>query len=72
MVLATNQAMRGGVQAIERVFRLAGADAVFSAHPLQRSLCDMHAADQHLLFSAGRDQAFAKVRFGINQHTFLL
>lgn len=72
MLLATNQAMHSGVDAVERVCRLAGADAVFSAHPLQRCFRDIHAADQHLLFSPVRDQAFAKVRFGIDQLTFLL
>jgi hypothetical protein len=54
------------------VFRLAGADAVFACHPLQRCFRDIHAAGQHILFSAGRDQAFAKVRLDLDQPTYLI
>ena len=72
MLLATNQAMHSSVEAVGRVLRLAGADAVLSAHPVQRCFRDLHAADQHLPFSAGRDQAFARHRFGISQPTALL
>lgn len=53
-------------------FTLAGADGVFARHPLQRCLRDIHAAGQHILFSNGRDQAFAKVRLGIDQPTYLI
>lgn len=54
------------------MFRLAGAGAVFAYHPLQRCFRDIHAAGQHILFSGGRDQAFAKVRLGIDQPTYLI
>ena len=43
MVLATNQAMCSAQGRTSRVFRLAGADAVFFAHPLQRCFRDIHA-----------------------------
>jgi alkylation response protein AidB-like acyl-CoA dehydrogenase len=72
VLLAANQAMRAGTEAIDRVFRLAGADAVYAHHPLQRCFRDVHTAGQHILFSAGRDQAYAKVRLGIGQPTFLI
>jgi alkylation response protein AidB-like acyl-CoA dehydrogenase len=72
MLLATNQAMRAGTQAVDSVFRLAGAGAVLSGQPLQRCFRDIHTGDQHILFSAGRDQAFARVRFGIDQPTFMI
>jgi hypothetical protein len=39
---------------------------------LQRCFSDIHAADQHILFGLGRDQAFAKARLGIDQPTFLI
>ena len=71
-LLAANQAVRAGVDAVDRVFRLAGAEAVFAHHPLQRCFRDIHTAGQHILFSASRDQAFAKVRLGIDQPTFLI
>ena len=72
VLLAANQAVRAGTEAVDRVFRLAGADAVFARHPLQRCLRDIHAAGQHILFSGGRDQAFAKVRLGLEQPTYLI
>ena len=57
---------------VDRVFRLAGADAVYAHHPPQRCFRDVHAAGQHILFSTGRDQAYAKVCLGIGQPTFLI
>ena len=72
VLLAANQAVRAGTEAVDRVFRLAGAGAVYTHHPLQRCWRDIHAAGQHILFSSGRDQAYAKVRLGIGQPTFLI
>jgi len=72
VLLAANQAVRAGVEAVDRVFHLAGAEAVFAHHPLQRCFSDIHTAGQHILFSASRDQAFAKVRLGIDQPTYLI
>jgi len=72
VLLAANQAVRAGTEAVDRVFRLAGAEAVFAGHPLQRCFRDIHTAGQHILFSSSRDQAFAKVRLGIDQPTFLI
>lgn len=71
-MLAANQAMRAGTEAVDRVFHLAGAEAVYAHHPLQRCFRDVHTAGQHILFSTGRDQAFAKVRLGIDQPTYLI
>jgi alkylation response protein AidB-like acyl-CoA dehydrogenase len=71
-LLAASQAVRASVEAVDRVFRLAGAEAVYAGHPLQRCFRDVHTAAQHILFSAGRDQAFARVRLGIDQPTFLI
>ena len=72
ILLAANQAVRAGTEAVDRVFRLAGASAVYAHHPLQRCFRDVHAAGQHILFSAGREQAYAKVRLGIDQAAFLI
>ncbi len=72
VLLAASQAAAAGREAVDRVFRLAGAEAVFAGHPLQRCFRDVHTAGQHVLFSSGRDQAFAKVRLGIDQPTFLI
>lgn len=72
VILAANQAMRAGVEAVDWVFYLAGAEAVMADHPLQRCFRDIHTAGQHILFSATRDRAFAKVRLGIDQPTYLI
>ncbi len=72
VLLAANQAVRAGTEAVDWVFRLAGAEAVYAHHPLQRCFRDVHTASQHILFSGGRDQAYAKVRLGIDQPTFLI
>jgi indole-3-acetate monooxygenase len=71
-LLAANQAVRAATEAVDRVFRLAGSDVMFTQHPLQRCFRDVHAAGQHILFSSGRDQAFAKVLLGIDQPTYLI
>jgi len=71
-LLAAAQAVRAGVDAVDRVFRLAGAEAVFGCNPLQRCFRDVHTIGQHILFSASREQAFAKVRLGIDQPTYLI
>jgi alkylation response protein AidB-like acyl-CoA dehydrogenase len=70
MLLACSQAMRAAVKAVDRVMYLVGADAVMSDQPLQRCFRDLHAANQHIIFSAPRDQAYAKLRFGIDQPTY--
>jgi alkylation response protein AidB-like acyl-CoA dehydrogenase len=70
--LAANQTVRAATEAVDRLFRLAGAEAVFTGHPLQRCFRDIHTAGQHILFSSSRDQAFARVRLGIDQPTYLI
>jgi alkylation response protein AidB-like acyl-CoA dehydrogenase len=72
VLLAGNQAARAATEAADRVLRLAGAEAVFAGHPLQRCFRDIHTAGQHILFSPGRGQAYAKVRLGIDQPTFMI
>jgi indole-3-acetate monooxygenase len=72
VLLAANQAVRAATEAVDRVFRLAGAEAVYAHHPLQRCFRDVRTAGQHILFSASREQAYAKVRLGIDQPAFLI
>jgi len=72
LLLAANQAMRAGVEAVDALFHFAGAEAVFVGQPLQRCLRDIRTANQHILFSTTRDKAFAKLRFGIDQATFTI
>jgi len=49
--LATQQAMRAAVDAVDTAYRLGGAGAVYDSHPLQRCFRDIHAANQHIIFS---------------------
>jgi indole-3-acetate monooxygenase len=72
LLLAASTATRAAIAAVDSVFRLAGADAVFADHPLQRCFRDIHTAGQHILFSLSRDQSYAKVRLGIEQPTFMI
>jgi alkylation response protein AidB-like acyl-CoA dehydrogenase len=44
-------AMQTAVRVADVAFRQAGASAVYSTHPLQRCLRDLHVAAQHIMFS---------------------
>jgi indole-3-acetate monooxygenase len=72
ILLAANQTVRAATETVDRLFRLAGAEAVFAHYPMQRCFRDVHTAGQHILFSSSRDQAFARVRLGIDQPTYLI
>ncbi len=72
MLLAANHAMRAGVQAVDWVFRLAGAEAVYADHPVQRCPRDIHTADQHILFSSDRDKRYTRLRLRIEQAKFMI
>jgi indole-3-acetate monooxygenase len=72
LLLAVNQAMRAGVDAVDAVFRLAGAEAVFADQPLQRCFRDIHTGNQHYIFSPGRDEAFAKLQFGLDHPAYMI
>jgi alkylation response protein AidB-like acyl-CoA dehydrogenase len=72
MILAANQAMRAGVEAVDVLFRLAGAEAVFAGQPLQRCFRDIHTGNQHIIFSTNRDKAFSKLQLGIEQASFMI
>ena len=72
LLLAVSTATRAAIAAVDRVFRLAGAEAVYEHHPLERCFRDIHTAGQHILFSASRDESYAKFRLGIEQPTFMI
>ncbi|MFB9685725.1 hypothetical protein [Amycolatopsis plumensis] len=48
----------------------AGAGALHAVQPMQRCFRDLHAAAQHIYFSAAASKRYAKLRFGIEQPTF--
>jgi alkylation response protein AidB-like acyl-CoA dehydrogenase len=72
MILAANQAMRAGVDAVDSLFPLAGAEGVYTGQPLERCFRDLHTANQHIIFSSERDKMFSKLQFGIDQPTYLV
>ncbi|HEY3464104.1 MAG TPA: acyl-CoA dehydrogenase family protein [Amycolatopsis sp.] len=69
-LLATQQAMRASLSAVNIAFGFAGAGALHADQPVQRCFRDVHAASQHIYFSAAASKRYAKLRFGIDQPTF--
>jgi indole-3-acetate monooxygenase len=66
LALATCHAMRTAVEAVDSLYRLAGADAVFTGHPIERCFRDLHAGSQHIMYSASQEQQFARVLLGLD------
>jgi alkylation response protein AidB-like acyl-CoA dehydrogenase len=69
-LLATQQAMRASLSAVNLAFGYAGAGALHADQPMQRCFRDLHAAAQHIYFSAAASKRYAKLRFGIEQPAF--
>jgi alkylation response protein AidB-like acyl-CoA dehydrogenase len=65
--LAAHQAVRAAVAAVDGVFRLAGAGALYDDQPIQRCFRDLHALDTHTFFSADVVTRYAKHRLGVAQ-----
>jgi indole-3-acetate monooxygenase len=66
LALATCHAMRTAVEAVDSLYRLAGAEAVFTGHPLERCFRDLHAGSQHIIYSTTQEQQFSRVRLGLD------
>jgi indole-3-acetate monooxygenase len=69
LALAACHAMRAALDAVDPLYRLAGAEAVFTGHPLERCLRDLHTGSQHIIFSAAREQEFPRILLGIDPAT---
>ena len=69
--LATNEALRASVDAVDTCFSLAGSSVV-RPHLIQRCFRDIHTVAQHAYFSPVAMQRFAKVRLGIEQPTLFM
>jgi indole-3-acetate monooxygenase len=67
LALAVCHAMRAALEAVDPLYRLAGAEAVFSGHPLERCFRDLHTGSQHILFSAAREQEYPRILLGIDR-----
>ncbi len=69
-MLATGQAMRAAIAAVDTCFNLVGGSAIRDDQPLQRCFRDLHVGAQHAYFSNASAKRFAKARLGIAQPTF--
>jgi alkylation response protein AidB-like acyl-CoA dehydrogenase len=70
--LATQHVVRAAVTAVDGVFRLAGAGAVYADHPLQRCFRDLHTLDTHTFVSAEARTRYSKHLLGVPQPPQLL
>jgi len=61
---ATQTLQRAAIAAVDAVAPFAGASAVYADNPLQRCSRDLHAASQHIFFSADMLKDIGQVAFG--------
>lgn len=65
LAAATIHAFDVGREIVSRAFNQAGASALFDTSPLQRCLRDMHAAGQHIAFSADSRERLSRAWLGL-------
>jgi indole-3-acetate monooxygenase len=70
--LAAQQAVRGCVQAVDGVFRLAGAGVATTDHPLTRCFRDLHTVDAHIFVATDAATKYTKHLLGVPQPEYLL
>ncbi|MGH3908417.1 MAG: acyl-CoA dehydrogenase family protein [Pseudonocardiaceae bacterium] len=70
--LATQHAVQAAIAAVDGIFRLAGAGAVYADQPIQRSFRDLHILDTHTFLSADAVTRYAKHLLGVSQPPHLL
>lgn len=70
--LATQQAVRAAVAAVDGIFRLAGSGAVYADQPIQRCFRDLHTLDTHTFVSADAVTRYARHLLGVAQPPQLL
>lgn len=64
VLLAAHTFVRLAVGAVDMVFSLAGASALYSTSPLQRCFRDIHAVGQHVLFGPETLKKISRVSLG--------
>lgn len=72
VVLATVNAARSGRAAVDAVFGMAGASALFDDNPLQRCARDLMAATQHLALSLGQWKTVGRVLCGLDPESQMI
>jgi alkylation response protein AidB-like acyl-CoA dehydrogenase len=63
VMLASEQAMRAAVEAVDVAFAVIGASAVARTHPVNRCFRDLHTANQHIAFSGEAFKSYARECF---------
>jgi alkylation response protein AidB-like acyl-CoA dehydrogenase len=69
LALAGCHAMQAALETVDSLYRLAGAEAVFTGHPLERCFRDLHTGSQHIIFSTAREQEYPRIQLGIDPAT---
>jgi indole-3-acetate monooxygenase len=64
--LASMNAVRASVEAVDAAYSLAGGSAVYSSNPIQRQFRDIHALTQHLFASPSVDVMLGRHLFGLS------
>jgi alkylation response protein AidB-like acyl-CoA dehydrogenase len=72
VTLATVNAARSARTAVDSVFGMAGAGALFDDSPLQRCARDLMAATQHLALSLGQWKTVGRVLFGLDPESQMI
>ena len=70
--VATQNAMRAGLEAVDLAFAAGGASALRSDNVLQRCFRDLHAAAQHVYFSSAAWKRYTKVLLGTEREQLFL
>ena len=72
VTLATVNAARSARAAVDAIFGMAGASALFDDNPLQRCARDLMAANQHLALSLGQWKTVGRVLCGLDPASHMI
>ncbi|HVT75414.1 MAG TPA: acyl-CoA dehydrogenase family protein [Acidimicrobiales bacterium] len=64
--------LKAGLNAVDTLLPFAGASSVRDDEPLQRAARDLHAARQHIVFSADAMKRVGRVAFGLEPNDYML
>jgi alkylation response protein AidB-like acyl-CoA dehydrogenase len=70
--LATTHATRSAVDAVDRMYHLAGGTSVYLSSPLQRCFRDVHVASQHMMVSQSTLELTGRLFLGLETDASLL
>ncbi len=70
--LAATHMVHTAAGVVDRMFTLAGGDAVFAASPLQRALRDIHVATQHMMVAEPTFELVGRLHLGLPTQVAML